>query len=95
MVIYIYTYYTIVQRKEEQEKYETALWDEVISKQARTTQLHMEEEQKQKTEMERKLAENNLELAAQQKMKQDYINKVVYSNIPSDNYFAQFNSSSR
>ncbi|XP_028141048.2 RIB43A-like with coiled-coils protein 2 [Diabrotica virgifera virgifera] len=46
-------------------------------------------------ERKKKLAEENLKLAEEQKSRNRYLDKVVYSNIPSDEFYDQFNRTVR
>ena len=83
------------QRKEEQKRHEAALWDKQLLSQTITGNLKEEQEEKEKLNVERKMAKQNLELSQQQKLQQEYLNKVIYSNIPTEDYFTQFNTTSR
>lgn len=46
-------------------------------------------------ELNRKIANENLQLAEQQKSRQDYLNRVFYKNIPTAAFYEQFNKGTR
>lgn len=46
-------------------------------------------------DIKKKVAEENLQLAHQQKSHQEYLNRVVYKNKPTAAYFEQFNRDAR
>lgn len=46
-------------------------------------------------EMIRNLAEENKKLAAEQKTRKEFLEKVVYRNRPSQEFYDQFNKSTR
>lgn len=41
------------------------------------------------------LTHNNMELAREQRLRQEYLNRVLYKNTCSDDFFEQFNTSTR
>lgn len=84
-----------LQRKQEQENYKEALWHEQIKNQDIVAKLKEDEEENQNTEIKKKVAKQNEDLSQEQKFQQEYLNKVVYTNAPSENYFSQFNTTSR
>lgn len=61
----------------------------------RTALLLEREQARQKRQMNLSLRQQNLFMAKDQKHEQKVLNKVVYTNKPSDEYFGQFNTSSR
>lgn len=71
------------------------MWDKQLSNQATLAQFKEEEEEKQKFQAERKIAMQNLELSQHQRLQQEHLNKIIYSNTPTENYFDQFNTTSR
>lgn len=46
-------------------------------------------------ELNRKIADENLQLAEQQKSHQDYLNRVAYKNTPTAAFYEQFNKGTR
>lgn len=46
-------------------------------------------------EINRQIAQENLKLAKEQKERQQYLNNVVYKNVPTAAYFGWFNKSTR
>lgn len=46
-------------------------------------------------EEKKKIAEENLRLAEEQKSRNNFLNKIVYANRATDEYFDQFNKTSR
>ncbi|KAI9143323.1 RIB43A-domain-containing protein [Paraphysoderma sedebokerense] len=61
----------------------------------RTANLLEREKDRHKKEAAKKLMLDNLKQAQEFKERQHYINKTVYTNKPADEYFAQFNTTSR
>ncbi|CAL1269373.1 unnamed protein product [Larinioides sclopetarius] len=82
-----------IRREREQQKKKE--WDEFILGQQQMFQLFDSAEKRRSQELSKKLELENQEIAQQQKHHQEYFNKVINSNIPSDKYYAQFNTSSR
>ncbi|XP_034552540.1 RIB43A-like with coiled-coils protein 1 [Notolabrus celidotus] len=83
------------QRQYEAEKAQNAAWECRLLKQLR----EVEEEEKRAAELrrEKRLQTDlyNMQLAREQQAHQDYLNKQLYTNKPSKDYFHQFNTSSR
>ncbi|XP_014371133.2 RIB43A-like with coiled-coils protein 2 [Papilio machaon] len=52
-------------------------------------------DQRQRREMAKQLMEENQLLAMQQKEKEKYFKEVVYNNTPTDEYYSQFNTTTR
>lgn len=77
------------------EKQREAEWDRRRVVEARAGLVLDSQLQKSKKQLTMKLAEENRQLAAEQRATQDYLKKEVYTNVPSGSYFAQFNTSSR
>ncbi|GBM05362.1 RIB43A-like with coiled-coils protein 2 [Araneus ventricosus] len=82
-----------VWREREQQKKKE--WDEFILGQQQMFQLLDSAEKRTSQELSKKLEIENQEIAQQQKQYREYFNKVINSNIPSEQYFAQFNTTSR
>uniref|UniRef100_A0A5K4F881 RIB43A-like with coiled-coils protein 2 n=1 Tax=Schistosoma mansoni TaxID=6183 RepID=A0A5K4F881_SCHMA len=83
------------QRQLAREKQGDEEWDNQILKSARLGLLIEREIERSTREINRKVAEKNLQLAQEQKSFQDYLNKELYTNQPTGQYFTQFNTTSR
>ncbi|CAH8450513.1 unnamed protein product [Schistosoma turkestanicum] len=83
------------ERELAKQKQEDEEWDNQMLKSARIGLLMEREVERSAREMNRKVAEKNLELAHEQKAFQEYLNKELYTNQPTGHYFTQFNTTSR
>lgn len=81
--------------KEQEEKALVEEWDRRRVTEAKAGLILESHEKKRQKQEALKLAEENKQLAASQRASRDYMNKYVYINSPSQDYFAQFNKSSR
>ena len=81
-------------RKEAKEKEDTA-WHEQSSAIARAAALVEREKELLQKEKERSMAQQNSTKANEDRQRQYHLNHVVYTNKPSQDYFSQFNTSSR
>ncbi|XP_071759386.2 RIB43A-like with coiled-coils protein 1 [Centroberyx gerrardi] len=83
------------QKQREAEKILDAAWDFQCMKLSR----EVEEEEKRAAELQRErriqLDQYNKQLASEQQAYQEYLNKQLYTNKPTVDYFGQFNTSSR
>ncbi|XP_074500506.1 RIB43A-like with coiled-coils protein 1 [Sebastes fasciatus] len=83
------------QRQRDAEKIQDAAWDLQLLKMSRAA----EEEQRKAEELRREkriqTERYNMQLAEEQQAHQEYLNKKLYTNKPSKDYFYQFNTSSR
>ncbi|XP_035220127.1 RIB43A-like with coiled-coils protein 2 isoform X2 [Stegodyphus dumicola] len=79
----------------QQELHEASKWAECIKNQENILLVNDENEKREKSEINKTLALENKQLAQQQKCQQEYINKVLNTNVPSTEYFTQFNTTSR
>ncbi|XP_034836612.1 RIB43A-like with coiled-coils protein 2 [Maniola hyperantus] len=81
-------------KREEQDKME-AEWQALAkSIQNEVARLDIQDNRKRR-EIARQLMEENQLLALQQKEKEKYFREVVYNNTPTDEYYSQFNTSTR
>ncbi|XP_034028265.1 RIB43A-like with coiled-coils protein 1 [Thalassophryne amazonica] len=83
------------QKQRDAEKVLDAAWH---LQQLRFSREAEEEEKKQaglRAEMRIQMDQYNMHLAKEQQIKQEYLNKKVYTNKPTKDYFLQFNTSSR
>lgn len=71
------------------------MWDQFTSNQTRTVLLKEREESRKMKAINREIQEENLRLAAEQKNRNKYFDKVVYTNRPTPDYFSQFNTTTR
>ncbi|CAH8450110.1 unnamed protein product [Dicrocoelium dendriticum] len=81
-----------IQKEEEERDNE---WDKQRMKSARLGILIEREIERCTKEIKKKLADENLKLAMDQKAFQKYLNSEVYTNQPTAEYFNQFNTTSR
>ncbi|XP_035015589.1 RIB43A-like with coiled-coils protein 1 [Hippoglossus stenolepis] len=83
------------QRKRDAEKIHDAAWDHQLLKQSREA----EEEEARAAELRRQtriqMDQYNMQLAREQQAHQEYLDKKLYTNKPTRDYFYQFNTSSR
>ncbi|CAL8071206.1 unnamed protein product [Calicophoron daubneyi] len=83
------------QRLEEEERQRNQEWDEQRIKAAKLSVLLEREIERSTKEIKKRLAEENLRLALDQKAFKEYLDKEVYTNQPTADYFTQFNTTSR
>ncbi|NXU73783.1 RIBC2 protein, partial [Oreotrochilus melanogaster] len=83
------------QRQKEEELRRNAEWDRQITQAARAQLLLERHQQRLNREHRQALDSINTELSQEQKSKNIYLKEEEYSNIPTDQYFAQFNTTSR
>ncbi|KAM9341913.1 RIB43A-like with coiled-coils protein 1 [Pholidichthys leucotaenia] len=83
------------QRQREAEKIQDTAWDLHLLKLSREA----EEEERRAAELRReqriKMDQYNMQLAQEQRAHQEFLNKKLYTNKPTKDYFYQFNTSSR
>lgn len=84
-----------IQKIKLSEKQENEDWNRQMLGNARLSELRYRELERKKTELNKQIAEENLQLAEQQKLQQEYFNCVVYKNKSSPEFFSQFNKSTR
>ncbi|NXF82732.1 RIBC2 protein, partial [Sclerurus mexicanus] len=82
-------------RMQEQERRRDAEWDRQRVQAARAQLLLEREQQRQHRERRRDLDFMNAELSQEQRAKNTYLKEEEYSNIPTAQYYAQFNRSTR
>lgn len=82
-------------RQKEHEAIEKSKWEQNVLTRAKYELLLRRDQQRQLKELEKKNAEQNSDMAQEQRLRQDYVNKIVYSNTPSEEYYQQFNTSTR
>ncbi|XP_039719128.1 RIB43A-like with coiled-coils protein 2 [Pteropus medius] len=81
-------------RLQEEERLRDRLWDRQRVEHARATLLLERQGRQQQRELRRALDSSNLGLAKEQLLQKKYM-KEVYTNHPTEEYFAQFNTRSR
>ncbi|KAM9855224.1 RIB43A-like with coiled-coils protein 1 [Aulostomus maculatus] len=83
------------QRRRDAEKFQDAVWDFQLLRASREA----EEEERRTAELRRERRmqtdQYNLQLAREQQAYQQYLDKKLYTNTPTKDYFHQFNTSSR
>ncbi|NWU31967.1 RIBC2 protein, partial [Dyaphorophyia castanea] len=83
------------QRVREQERQRDAEWDRQRLQTARALLLCERQQQRQNRVQRRDLDFVNAELSHEQKAKNIYLKEEEYSNIPTDEFYAQFNTTTR
>ncbi|KAM6424788.1 RIB43A-like with coiled-coils protein 2 [Rhynochetos jubatus] len=83
------------QRLKEEERRRDAEWDRQILQAARAQLIIERQQQRQKWERRQTLDSINTELCREQKAKNIYLKEEAYSNFPTAQYYAQFNTTSR
>ncbi|XP_043488460.1 RIB43A-like with coiled-coils protein 2 [Polistes fuscatus] len=84
-----------IQKMKLEEKRMNEEWDKLMNAHAETANAYQRELDRKRTELNKKIAEENLRLAEQQKSYQKYLNRVVYKNKHSQEFFLQFNKGTR
>ncbi|XP_071405911.1 RIB43A-like with coiled-coils protein 2 [Pithys albifrons albifrons] len=82
-------------RVREQERQREAEWDRQRVQAARAQLLRERELQRQRRQRRRDLDFTNAELSQEQRAKNIYLKEEAYSNIPTAQYYAQFNTTTR
>ncbi|CAL7936695.1 unnamed protein product [Xylocopa violacea] len=78
-----------------EEKRRDEEWDRLMNTQAVLASSYQREIDRKRAETKRKIAEENLELAQRHKSEQEYLNRVLYKNKPTAEFFEQFNRDAR
>lgn len=78
-----------------QEKNMNEDWDHLMNSHLQAAYSYEHELNKKKSELNKKIAEENLQLAEQQKLHQEYLNRVIYRNQPTAAFYEQFNKGTR
>ncbi|XP_026330300.1 RIB43A-like with coiled-coils protein 2 [Hyposmocoma kahamanoa] len=81
--------------KREAEDRMEAEWQALAKSISRTSERLDIEDKRRRREIARQLMEENQLMALQQKEKEKYFREVVYNNTPTDDYYAQFNTTTR
>ncbi|XP_037030864.1 RIB43A-like with coiled-coils protein 2 [Bradysia coprophila] len=82
-------------RKRDEDEITQSQWQQQTNNLARITELKEREIERARRTLNQKLQTENRQMADEQKCYQDYMNKVVFTNSPTSEYFNQFNTSSR
>ncbi|NXR56780.1 RIBC2 protein, partial [Hippolais icterina] len=83
------------QRVREQERRRDAEWDRQRLQAARVQLLWERHQQRQDRVQRQDLDVRNAELSQEQRAKNDYLKEEEYSNIPTEEFYAQFNTTTR
>ncbi|KAK1131399.1 hypothetical protein K0M31_017684 [Melipona bicolor] len=78
-----------------EEKRKNEEWDRLMNTQAEIADSYQREIDRKRTEIQKKIAVENLELAQQHKSHQEYLNRVLYKSKPTAAFFEQFNRDAR
>ena len=84
-----------IERMKLEEKQRNEDWDQLMNSQAVVANTYQRELDRRRADIKKKVAEENLQLAHQQKSHQEYLNRVLYKNKPTAAYFEQFNRDAR
>ncbi|XP_025159066.1 RIB43A-like with coiled-coils protein 2 isoform X1 [Harpegnathos saltator] len=84
-----------LERIKQGEKRTDEEWDRLMTSHLQVAYSHARELDQRKSELNKKIAEENLQLAERQKSHQDYLNRVLYKNMPTADFYEQFNKSTR
>ncbi|NWU71558.1 RIBC2 protein, partial [Pterocles burchelli] len=82
-------------RRKEEERRRDAEWDRQMIQAARVQLVLERHQQRQNRERRQALDNINADLSQEQKSKNIYLKEEAYSNVPTEEYFAQFNTTSR
>ncbi|XP_077122749.1 RIB43A-like with coiled-coils protein 2 [Ranitomeya variabilis] len=82
-------------RLKEEERQREAEWDRRRAQEARAMVLLERQQKRQERELRKEQDHINLQLVQAHKAQKNYIDKEVFSNAPTDEYFDQFNTTSR
>ncbi|XP_069823983.1 RIB43A-like with coiled-coils protein 2 [Dendropsophus ebraccatus] len=82
-------------RLKEEERQRQAEWDRRRVQEARAMVLLERQQKRQEKELRKVQDHINLQLAQAHKAQKNYLNQEVFSNTPTDQYFEQFNTTSR
>ncbi|XP_037629984.1 RIB43A-like with coiled-coils protein 1 [Sebastes umbrosus] len=83
------------QRQRDAEKIQDAAWDLQLLKMSRAAEEEQRKAEELRREKRMQTERYNMQLAEEQQAHQEYLNKKLYTNKPSKDYFYQFNTSSR
>ncbi|GIY37093.1 RIB43A-like with coiled-coils protein 1 [Caerostris darwini] len=82
-------------RKEDQEQRVKAEWDAQLIHQENIALLMEQENKERRFDFNKKVSSLNTELSYEQRRQQEFLEKVVYTNVPTKEFFDQFNTTSR
>ncbi|XP_015123425.1 RIB43A-like with coiled-coils protein 2 [Diachasma alloeum] len=84
-----------IQRMKLEERRRNEEWDRLMEGNARAGELYQRELDKKRLQISKQIAEENLRLAQQQRMHQEYLNRRVYKKEHMPEFFQQFNTTTR
>ncbi|RZB77478.1 RIB43A-like with coiled-coils protein 2 [Asbolus verrucosus] len=84
-----------MKKRKEFEKRRDREFDDFLNGTQSTIALMDKEQERKQRESVRQLAEENRKLAVEQKMRKEFLDKVVYTNRPTEEFYDQFNKSTR
>ncbi|XP_033321550.2 RIB43A-like with coiled-coils protein 2 [Megalopta genalis] len=84
-----------IQKMKLEEKRMNEEWDQLMNSHAVAASTYHREMERKRAEINRKIAEENLQLAEEHRSHQEYLNKVLYKNGPTAEFFEQFNRDAR
>lgn len=83
------------EKKRQEEQLEKEEWERQASAHNRAAMILEKQNERLQKEIKKKLDEENLKLSKHQNSFQEYIDKEVYINVPTNSYFSQFNTGTR
>ncbi|KAL7288715.1 hypothetical protein TKK_0017440 [Trichogramma kaykai] len=84
-----------IQLMRQEENVKNEEWNRLMNSNARTAESYQRDLDRKRAELNKKIAEENLKLAQEQKSKQEYLNRHVYKDKLTPDFYAQFNTSTR
>ncbi|GIX91940.1 hypothetical protein CEXT_470171 [Caerostris extrusa] len=82
-------------RKEDQDQRVKAEWDAQLIHQENIALLMEQENKERRFDFNKKVSSQNTELSYEQRRQQEFLEKVVYTNVPTKEFFDQFNTTSK
>nr|XP_034171200.1 RIB43A-like with coiled-coils protein 2 [Osmia lignaria]XP_034171201.1 RIB43A-like with coiled-coils protein 2 [Osmia lignaria] len=84
-----------IEKMKLEEKRMNEEWDQLMNSHAEIANAYQREMDQKRTEINKRIAEENLKLAKQHKSHQEYLNRELYKNKPTAEFFEQFNKDAR
>ncbi|XP_034951405.1 RIB43A-like with coiled-coils protein 2 [Chelonus insularis] len=84
-----------IQRMRQEEKHKNEEWNRIMLENMQIAEKYYEELNQKDRETRKQIAAENLQLAQQQKSRQNYLNTKVYKYQPKSEFFDKFNSCAR
>jgi septum formation inhibitor MinC len=82
-------------RREREEAEFNCAWDKQKLREETAALILDEEIRSRHRDVRGQMSSTNMELAREQRLRQEYLNRILYTNSPTEDYFAQFNTTTR